>query len=471
MMRNYILFFLVLSFISFTSLIAQESKEALKTKNIRYYQYDTDFLSPEFHRERRDSLRALMPKNSAAVFFAAPERKRSNDVYYQYHQNPNFYYLTGVREPNAMLIVYKELKDFEGDTVDEILLLQERDPSKEIWNGRRMGVEGAKVLTTFKKVIPNSEFVNFDPKFKDLERVFFQLPEAMEDGDTSKTDNLMGLVHHFQDKNPLKDKMEEKHLQMMMAQLREVKTEEELLLLRKAINITCKAQNELMQKISLEMSEYETAAIVEYVFKRNGAEYPGFPSIHGSGENSCILHYTSNRRPLSNGGLLVSDVGAEYRGYSADVTRTIPPSGKFSTEEALIYNLVLKAQQAGIDAAVVGNSFWAPHKAAQKVIANGLKDLGIIKSKIEVGKYFMHGTSHYLGLDVHDVGTYMPLQENNVITVEPGIYISEESDCDPKWWNIGVRIEDDILICKEGPENLSDKSPRTIEEIEKLMKK
>jgi Xaa-Pro aminopeptidase len=226
-----------------------------------------------------------------------------------------------------------------------------------------------------------------------------------------------------------------------------------------------------MQNIKPDMAEYETEAIIEYVFKSNGAEYPGFPSIQGSGENSCILHYTSNRRPLKNGGLLVSDVGAEYRGYTADVTRTIPPSGKFSKEERIIYELVYEAQSRAIDSAKVGVSFWFPHMVAQKIIAQGLMDLGIISSKSDVRKYFMHGTSHYLGLDVHDPGLYKQLKENQLITVEPGIYIAEGSDCDPKWWNIGVRIEDDILIKNEGPVILSDKSPRSIEDIEKMMSK
>jgi len=224
-----------------------------------------------------------------------------------------------------------------------------------------------------------------------------------------------------------------------------------------------------MKNIQPDMAEYETEAIIEYVFKKNGAEYPGFPSIQGSGENSCILHYTSNRRPLKNGGLLVSDVGAEYHAYTADVTRTIPPSGKFSKEERLIYKLVLDAQDAGIEVSRAGNTFWEPHRAALKVITDGLMKLKIIEDASEVGNYFMHGTSHYLGLDVHDAGLYMPLAPNQVITVEPGIYIAEGSNCDPKWWNIGVRIEDDILITTGEPENLSARAPRSIDEIEKLM--
>jgi len=448
---------------------AQEQEVELEKSSTKYYQYDNDFLPASFHKERRDSLRAMMPDSTVAVFFSAPERNRSNDVYYEYHQDPNFYYLSGLREPNSMLIIYKEEQDFGEFKSNEVIFVQERDEFSEVWNGRRLGVEGAVENLGVSKVLSNEDFKKFKAQFENLERVYFQKPYALEEQDTSETTNLSGLFTAFNQKLTGTSDVAEKHLQMMMAKLRQVKTEEELVLLRKAIEITCEAQNELMRQINDSMKEYQTEAIIEYVFKRNGAEYPGFPSIQGSGENSCILHYTSNRRPLKNGGLLVSDVGAEYHGYTADVTRTIPPDGAFSEEEAAIYNLVLKAQQAGIDAAVVGNSFWAPHKAAQEVIIEGLKELGIIKKNIEVRKYFMHGTSHYLGLDVHDAGLYMALEEGNVITVEPGIYIAEGSDCDPKWWNIGVRIEDDILITQDGPENLSAKSPRTIGEIMRLM--
>jgi Xaa-Pro aminopeptidase len=254
-----------------------------------------------------------------------------------------------------------------------------------------------------------------------------------------------------------------------MSKLREVKEEEELILLKRAIEITCDAQTELLKAIKPGMKEYQSEAIVEFIFKLNGAEYPGFPSIQGSGANSCVLHYQTNRKQMIGQNLLVSDVGAEYHGYTADVTRTMPVDGKFSVEEAAIYNLVLKAQNAGIEAAKVGENFWSSNVAATTVLSQGLQALGIIKTPLELKRYFMHGTSHYLGLDVHDTGTYGKLQHNSVITVEPGIYIEEGSPCDPKWWNIGVRIEDDILITNDGPVNLSDCIPRTIPEIEQLM--
>lgn len=454
----------------FHSSFGQEAELNLKGGK-DYYRYDKDFLPATFHKARRDSLRALMPDSTVAVFFSSPERKRSNDVYYEYHQDPNIYYLSGLREPNSMLIIFKENQTIDSVSTNELLFMQERNPAYEVWNGRRLGLERAREELEIKLVKDNADFLKDKFDSQQFKRVFYAEPEALETQDTSETDNLNGLIYQF--KKGLNDvsSIESRHLMVMMARLRQVKTEEELVLLRKAITITCEAQNELMKQISSDMAEYQTEAIIEYFFKKNGAEYPGFPSIQGSGENSCVLHYVSNRRPLNRGGLLVSDVGAEYHGYTADVTRTIPPSGKFSKEEKIIYNLVLKAQEAGIEAAQKGNSFWAPHQAAQKVIQEGLMKLGIIKNEMEVRKYFMHGTSHYLGLDVHDAGLYLPLTVSNVITVEPGIYISEESDCDPKWWNIGVRIEDDILITENGPEILSISSPRTVNEIEKLMSK
>jgi Xaa-Pro aminopeptidase len=256
-----------------------------------------------------------------------------------------------------------------------------------------------------------------------------------------------------------------------MAKLREVKTKEELVLLRKAISITCDAQNELMKVLKPEMKEFQAEAVVEAVFKINGAEYPGYPSIVGAAENSCILHYTTNRKTMKGNHLLLSDVGAEYHGYTADVTRTIPVDGKYSKEEKIIYNIVLEAQNKAIAECKAGNPFYITNTIATTVVSQRLQEIGLIKSPFELRRYFMHGTSHYLGLDVHDPGTYGEFQPNTVITVEPGIYIKEGSPCDPKWWNIGVRIEDDILITDGEPENLSGCVPRTIKEIEAVMKK
>jgi len=241
--------------------------------------------------------------------------------------------------------------------------------------------------------------------------------------------------------------------------------------MRNAISITCDGIKEAMKALDPGMHEYDVEAIVEYIFKSKGAEDPGYPSIVGGGENSCILHYETNRKKLVAKDMLVCDVGAEYHGYSADVTRTYPVSGKFSEEQKIIYNIVLDAQTAGIAKCKPGEDFRAPRKAAMEVVQKRLMELGIIKAPNEAMKYFFHGTSHYLGLDVHDEGTHGRLLPNSVITVEPGIYIPFGSDCDEKWWGIGIRIEDDVLITETEPDVLSACVPKSIDEIEALMKK
>lgn len=259
-------------------------------------------------------------------------------------------------------------------------------------------------------------------------------------------------------------------LRQRLNALRMVKTDEELRLLKRAVDITAAAHREAMRSIEPGMHEYEVEALVEYVFRRNGAEYPGFPSIIGSGENSVILHYETNRRRMEEGDVVVMDIGAEYHGYTADVTRTVPVSGSFSAEQKAIYEIVLRAQEAGIREARAGKPFSAPHRAAQAVIAQGLLQLGLTEAAGQVGRFFMHGTSHYVGLYVHDVGTGGPLVPGTVITVEPGIYISPAPDVDPKWWNIGVRIEDDVLITEGDPVVMSAGAPRAVGEIEALMR-
>jgi Xaa-Pro aminopeptidase len=218
------------------------------------------------------------------------------------------------------------------------------------------------------------------------------------------------------------------------------------------------------------LSETEIQGIHEFVYKKYGSEYEGYPSIVGAGNNGCVLHYIENSKTSVEGDLVLMDLGAEYRGYTADVTRTIPSSGKFNTEQKLIYDLVYEAQEAGIATCVIGNSFSSPDRAAREVITQGLIKLGIVKNAREARIYFPHGTSHHIGLDVHDPGLYQNFEENMVLTVEPGIYIPIGSDCDEKWWGIAVRIEDDILITKNGPVNLSADAPRKSDEIEALMK-
>ncbi|MDG1761917.1 MAG: aminopeptidase P N-terminal domain-containing protein [Flavobacteriaceae bacterium] len=259
-------------------------------------------------------------------------------------------------------------------------------------------------------------------------------------------------------------------LPFLMASLREKKQPEEITLLKKAIQISAQGQIEVMKAIHPEMTEREVQGIHQLVYKKYGAAHEGYPSIVGAGDNACVLHYITNDKTDLKNQLILMYLGAEYNGYTADVTRTIPVSGKFSPEQKALYQIVYDAQNAGINAAQKGASFSAISKAANKEVEKGLLALGLIEKPEEYRRHLPHGVSHHIGLDVHDPGLYETLEVDMVITVEPGVYVPKGSPCDPKWWDIGIRIEDDILITEEGPINLSATAPRAWEEIEKLMK-
>ena len=417
-------------------------------------------LPSSFHADRRKALKTLIPSGGMAVFYSGKSMVRANDVDYEFHQDPSFYYLTGLNEPNSALIIFKKPQIVGIDTISELLLIKERNENAETWVGKKLGVEGSELVLGIQKSLNIDKFTWNQIDFSTIDTVFINQP--FKEIRYPDLDSLRNIFNR---------KLNHNEITNWMAKLREVKTKEELVLLRKAISITCDAQNELMKVLKPEMKEFQAEAVVEAVFKINGAEYPGYPSIVGAAENSCILHYTTNRKTMKGNHLLLSDVGAEYHGYTADVTRTIPVDGKYSKEEKIIYNIVLEAQNKAIAECKAGNPFYITNTIATTVVSQRLQEIGLIKSPFELRRYFMHGTSHYLGLDVHDPGTYGEFQPNTVITVEPGIYIKEGSPCDPKWWNIGVRIEDDILITDGEPENLSGCVPRTIKEIEAVMKK
>jgi Xaa-Pro aminopeptidase len=496
-----------------------------------------DYLSKEFHRSRREAARKLMPDNSVMIVFAAPTRTFSNDISYFYHQNPDLYYFTGYKEPNSVLLIFKEDQPaLDGSQFNELFFIQKRNALAEQWTGRRLGVEGVKEKLGFTHVYNNDAFKEFPldlSKFKTV--IFGSLPEGLTDETNEKAD-LYDLVAQFRHKiqlpdnysnslykdlgifygrasmpnmdrtiNAFKTKMastpvykdnelvnaivnikDEKDLDRVKQQiadarnntflfdqitgaLREIKTPEELSLIRKAVEISCLGQNEVMKTVRPDMSELEIQGLHEYIHKRYGAEEVGYGSIIGAGENGCILHYMENTKTRVGNDLLLMDVGAEYHGYSADVTRTVPVDGKFSPEEKAIYTLVYDAQEAAFKLLKDGAKWADASVAAKDVIANGLVKLGIIKNKEEVSKYYPHGLSHHIGLDVHDKGISQTLKKGMVITIEPGIYIPSDSPCDKKWWGISVRIEDDALIKENGYELLSSFAPRSIEGIEKMI--
>jgi len=432
--------------------------------------YDTDVLPPSFHQGRRDALRALLPPNSCAVIFANPIRNRSNDNDFQYSQDPDFYYLTGLNEPNAVIFIFSTPVKITGMETKELVLVQDRNIAGEKWSGKRLGIEGVVAKLGLKTVFLNTELKAVMPDLSGFDKVFAKIPTDIAPSDKNNG-SLNSMVFIFKDKLLAAGKSYEAGpLIKSLASLREIKSKEEIVLMQKAVDITVAGHEGAIKATKPGMTEYQVQAIAEFYFKYNGSEYPGYGSISASGENSCMVHYETNRRTLTGSDMLLMDMGAEYHGYTADVSRTIPVDGTFSAEQKIIYELVLNAQIQAIELVRAGIGFQDPHRVATQVIAQGLIDLGIIKDKTEVGKYFMHHTSHYLGLAVHDAGNYGILRKGMVITVEPGIYIPEGSDCDKKWWNIGVRIEDDVLVTEDEPFVMSGKLAKTVADIEKLMK-
>lgn len=445
----------------------------------------SDFLTKEFHAERRAQLRAHLPQNSVAVFFSNPVRNRSNDVDYSYHQDPDFFYLTGYREPNAVLFIFKDKQTAaNGQQYDEILFVQPRDAMRELWDGRRLGTEGVKDRLGFAQVFNNVEFQKYNVDFNKFDQIlFFDFKNDVRDDGEDPAD-LFDLIQQFKvkvnypspgatvvNREPQKNNLNTKDLGPVMDQLRGIKTKEELAMIRKAVQISCAGQVEVMKAMKPGMSEREIQGIHEFVFKKYQAEDVGYGSIIGGGHNGCILHYVDNYKPnITSKELVLMDVGAEYHGYTADITRTIPASGKFSSEQKLIYNLVLKAQEEAMKICKPGTTFVELTQATKQVVNRGLKELGIIKSENEQHLYYPHGCCHHIGLDVHDRGEYDVLKENMVITIEPGIYIPENADCEKRWWGIAVRIEDDFLITPSGYDHLSSSAPRTVEDIEATMK-
>ena len=436
-------------------------------------------LDASFHKERRQMVLDQLPPNSISVIFSAPIRNRSNDVDHPYHQNPNFYYLTGFQEAHAVLVLLGTPTEIGGSSSQEFLFVRDRDPYYALWEGDIKGPEATQRDFGIDKVLSTTRFSSFLSSLQGMNTIYhFPLFNDVRDHPRNTFDlfALQGAFTEFIVEQTELSKPEDNSviidqeiLPAIIGSLREIKTEQEIAILKQAVAMSAVGQIEVMKAIHPQISERELQGIHEFVFKKYGAKHVGYPSIVGAGAHGCVLHYTANTSDQVGNQLVLMDVGAEFQNYTADVTRTIPANGKFTKEQAEIYNLVLAAQNAGIEASVVGASFSDPHRIARSVIQKGLTELGIIESAEEVRAYFPHGTSHYIGLDVHDPGSYGPLQANSVITVEPGIYIPPNSPCDPKWWGIAIRIEDDILITPSGPINLSAAAPREIDEIEKMI--
>ncbi|HEY0896780.1 MAG TPA: aminopeptidase P family protein [Sphingobacteriaceae bacterium] len=493
-----------------------------------------DYLPKEFHASRREALRKIMPPNSVAVVFSFPERNYSNDVNYPFHQNPDLYYLSGYNEPNSVLVVYKEnQKNAQGQSFNELFFVQKRNAAAEQWTGRRLGVEGVKEKLGFSQVFNGEDFSKYPFNFSGFDHILFsELPTDVRDsrdgadlfdllanfkkaaGITDDYDPMLGrMTENVKNMVPanfermkrayagmvnnnekyknsvlndfiaLKDSSELKAFQAripmpkyqdasrLLAALREVKTPEEIAMVKKAVRISGAGQVEVMKAINPGMSETEIQGLHEYIHKKYGAEGVGYPSIVGAAGNGCILHYIENNRTKVGNNLVLMDVGAEYHGYTADITRTIPSNGKFTAEQKAIYDIVYDAQEAVFQLCKEGTPFQALNMKSREVLAAGLMKLGIIQKEEDVRLYYPHGVSHHLGLDVHDANTGGTLRQNMILTVEPGIYIPENSPCDKKWWGIAVRIEDDVVIGKEKGDVISAHIPRKAADVEQMVAK
>ncbi len=440
---------------------------------LSYRREESDFIPAQVYHQRREKIRSMHSERSVILLLSADVRNRQNDVDYEFRQNSNFLYLSGCTEPKTALILLPKAIELDGKSVREVFFVRERDTKKETWTGVTMGIDEAEEFLGVEKAVDYKRLTSIlDTLLRNCDTLFIAsgLPTgSVESSLTSKRVSIEQIV-----KDSLHATHPDLYIKTALADLprmREIKDAEEIRLMKRAIDISIDAHLATIKAARPGMNEYELEAEMEYHFHKAGAEDLAYPSIVGSGYNSCILHYESNRKLTKNGDIILADCGAEYHGYASDITRSFPINGQFTADQRTIYSIVLEAQDSGIAACRAGNDFRESHRVAYRVVQRGLLQLGIIKDSSDAKYYFMHGTSHYLGLDVHDAGTFGPLKPGVVMTVEPGIYIPEGSPCDKRWWQIGVRIEDDILVTESDPINLSDRLPRHPDQIEALMKK
>jgi len=416
---------------------------------------------------RRGSCVALLP--------SAPVSNRSNDVDYEFRQDSDFHYLTGFDEPGSFALFAPDHPEHEF-----VLFVRPRDSEREVWDGYRSGIEGA--------IRDHAAGMAFEASA--LESVFSRYAERRSIlvapiGRSASFDSLLtGIVARFRQQGRLgiPGPATLTDLAPILHEMRVRKSEEELAELRLAAEIGSAAHVRAMEIARPGMWEHEIESEIEHVFRKRGAFGPSYPSIVGSGANSCVLHYNSNGRRIEAGDMVLVDAGCEVEFYASDITRTWPIDGRFSREQREVYEICLDAQKAAISVVQPGRRFVEPHEAALQVLVEGMIRIGLLKdspeSAIEKESYkpfSMHRTSHWLGLDVHDVGDYKhgeewrPLEPGMVITVEPGIYVRESPEVEPRWWNIGVRIEDDIVITGTGGSILTDGAPKEVSQIESLV--
>ncbi len=409
-----------------------------------------------FFAQNRERLVNTLPDESITILFAGQAPHMSADAHYKFVPNRNFYYLTGIDEPNVIFM----LKKF-GNSVEETLFIEKSDPVMEKWDGKTVSKEDAEQISGIKKVvyIESFEKTMANTLFtENVKHLYLDLERREWKGTETKT---LAFAKYVREQYP--------HVLIgnvypHICELRVFKTEEEIEIIKEAIAVTKEGIYNVLKHAKADVMEYELEAHFDFTLKSSGIKHHAFNTILASGKNATVLHYEDNDAQIQNGDLVLLDLGAQKDYYNADISYTFPASGTFSSRQKQIYNIVLKALKETTELIKPGLKFTALNEHTKKVLAEECKAIGLIQEDEELSKYYYHGVSHFLGLDTHDVGTYKDrvLEEGMVITIEPGLYIEEES--------IGIRIEDDILITKDGYENLSKDIIREVEEIEEFMR-
>ena len=429
-------------------------------------------------QERRDRLAEEMGPHSIAIIATSPVAMRNRDADYKFRADSSFFYLTGFAEPEAVAIIETFESIDEGYTYS--LFCRERDREMEIWHGYRAGVDGAvedyDADEAYAIDLLDEEIIE---KLLNKQKLFYRMGQQADfDARVAK----WIAEANGESRKGISAPAQVIQLDRILDEMRLHKSTQEIELMQIASTISAQAHTRAMQAVKPGMMEYALEAELNYIFGQNGC-VPSYNSIVGGGENGCILHYVENDKVLKDGDLVLIDAACEYQLYASDITRTFPVNGKFSSEQKALYEVVLKAQLAAIDAVRIGNSYKEPHRIAVRILVQGLLDLGLMQGNIEqiiesesFHQFYMHGTGHWLGMDVHDVGSYKQdgdwrtYEEGMAVTVEPGLYIAPDDETvDAKWRGIGIRIEDDVVVTKNGPRVLTAAVVKTVEEIEALM--
>ena len=426
------------------------------------------------YSERRNKLGSMLPKNSAVVIAGASTQYRNADSSHAFRQDSNFWYLSGFNEAESTLVLLVN----EKNNVQSIAFVPEKDELKEIWDGYRAGPEGAMKDHGFDLAFNNTEI---DHRLPDLlaghNQVFYPVGKSK----TLDAD-IIEWIKSAKSKDRHSSAIDIADASSKVGNQRLIKDEDEIKIMKKACQISAEAHVEAMKFVKPGMTEQEMEAFYQYEFSKRGGRFSAYTPIVAGGENACVLHYVENSKPLIDGELLLVDAGCEFELYASDITRTFPINGKFTAPQLAIYEVVLEAQVKSIEAISTNNNVMDAQTISEKVITQGLIDLGILQGSMEelhaagaFKDFYMHKIGHWLGIDVHDAGDYMEdgdfmkFKPGMVTTVEPGIYISSSADVEDKWKGIGIRIEDDILVTDDGNENLTAFVPSNPQEIEALM--